>query len=477
MFVQQFFVKGLAHSSYLLGGTGSCAIVDPQRDVALYIEAAREMGMHITHILQTHLHADFISGHMDLAEMTGAEIVAPASANCSFAHRAVSEGDTFSIDRLSLSVLETPGHTPEHIAYVVTDRSRGSEPVSVFCGDTLFVGDVGRPDLFPGMAAALAGKLYDSLHGKLMKLPDHCEVLPAHGAGSLCGRAMGAKRTSTIGYERLHNQALLIADKEEFIHSLTHDMPGAPDHFARCSAINGAGPALVRTLPSVEPLSPEDFARLAAEPDVLALDVRLYEAFGAMHVPGSWSIDLTGNFATFAGWLLPPNRRILLTCETQAEAEHAALLLRRVGLDHTIGYLKGSMFAWAAEGRDLASVRQLSAPDLYRWASGDRRFQLLDVRAPSEFAAHHISGAVNIPVPDVRTRFAELDPSLPTVVVCNSGHRSTMACAILLQHGFGEVYNVAGGMTGAAALGRAAACPMCVAPHGPGVPANGGGTA
>lgn len=467
MFVQQFFTKGLAHSSYLLGGNGSCAIIDPQRDVGIYLDAADEMGMKITHIFQTHLHADFISGHMDLAAITGAKLVAPAAGRSAFDHIAVKEGDSLKLDRLVLSVLHTPGHTPEHVSYVVTDPSRGPEPVCVFCGDTLFVGDVGRPDLFPAMAQELAGMLYDSLHGKLLKLPDHCEVLPAHGAGSLCGRAMGAKRTSTIGYERRYNAALQIPDKAAFVHSLTHNMPGAPDHFARCSAVNGTGPALVSSLPPIEALPPTRFSEMAAESMTIVLDIRRYEAFGAMHVPGSWSIDLTGNFTTFAGWLLPPGKRILLVCETRTEAEQAALLLRRVGLDHTFGFLDGSMYAWAREGRPFHTVPQLSSEDLFVWVNGHRRFHLLDVRAPAEFAAHHIENAMNIPAPDTRTRHAELDPKLPTVVICNSGHRSTMACAILKQHGFAEVYNVAGGMLGAAAIGKASACSMCVGPHGP----------
>jgi glyoxylase-like metal-dependent hydrolase (beta-lactamase superfamily II) len=231
MFVQQFFVKGIAHSSYLLGGTTTCAIVDPRRDIGIYLDAAKEMGMKITHTSRTHLHADFISGHLDLAELQEAVIYAPKSAKCQFKHKAVAEGDTFKIENMHLRVLETPGHTPEHISYVVTDTSRGSEPVAVFCGDTLFVGDVGRPDLFPGIAEQLANKLYDSLHKKLMTLPDFCEVYPAHGAGSLCGRAMGAKRTSTIGYERKYNSALQISDREAFIKSLTTNMPAAPDHF------------------------------------------------------------------------------------------------------------------------------------------------------------------------------------------------------------------------------------------------------
>jgi len=201
MYIEQFYVPKIAHSSYLLGGKENCAVVDPRRDVHIYIEAANRMGFKITHILETHLHADFVSGHLDLAEKTGAKIYAPASANCQFKHQPIQEGDEFKVDDLSIWVIETPGHTPEHLSYIVVDKSRGKEPVAVFCGDTLFVGDVGRPDLFPGRAKELASQLFVSLK-KLKELPDFCEVLPAHGAGSLCGRAIGAKRTSTIGYEK-----------------------------------------------------------------------------------------------------------------------------------------------------------------------------------------------------------------------------------------------------------------------------------
>ena len=238
MYVQQFFVGGLAHLSYILAGGGSCAVIDPKRDVGDYIKAAKDMGLKITHIIETHLHADFISGHLDLKELTGAKIYAPKAGNCKFDHVPLQEGDAIEIEDMELKILETGGHTPEHVSYVVTDHSRGEEPVAVFCGDTLFVGDVGRPDLFPGQADELASRLYDNLHQKLLILPDFCEVYPAHGAGSLCGRAMGAKRSSTVGYERRYNSALQHKTKEAFIKSLLNGMPGVPDHFSRCSAIN-----------------------------------------------------------------------------------------------------------------------------------------------------------------------------------------------------------------------------------------------
>jgi len=467
MFIQQFFVPGLAHSSYLLGGAATCAIIDPRRDVGIYLDAAAAMGMKITHILQTHLHADFVSGHLDLAEATGAIIVAPKSGNCEFKHQPVAEGDSFRIDDLEIQVLETPGHTPEHITYVVIDHARGPEPAVIFCGDTLFVGDVGRPDLFPGMAVDLATKLYGSLHDKIMTLPPFCEVYPAHGAGSLCGRAMGAKRTSTVGYEKLYNGAVVIGDRQQFIESLTTDMPAAPDHFSRCSDINRRGPALVQSLPTPKPLAPSRFRELMGAEDVLVLDVRGYSAFGGQHVPGAYHIDLGGNFATFAGWVLPPDRKILLVVEKGADASDASVALRRVGLDQTIGYLEGGMFEWAKAGFATGHVPQLSAPELNRRVTTGDGLVLVDVRSAGEFGAAHVSGALHIPAPMLRTRHVELDPARDIALVCSTGHRSSLAASILKRHGFTRVWNVAGGMTGFNAAGFAPECPLCVVPHGP----------
>ena len=467
MFIQQFFVPGLAHSSYLLGGTETCAIIDPRRDVGIYLDAAADIGMKITHILQTHLHADFVSGHLDLAEATGAVIIAPKTGNCEFTHQSVAEGDSFLIDDLEIQVLETPGHTPEHVTYVVIDHARGGEPAVIFCGDTLFVGDVGRPDLFPGMALDLAAKLFGSLHDKLMALPPFCEVYPAHGAGSLCGRAMGAKRTSTLGYEKLYNSALAINDKQQFITSLTTDMPEAPDHFSRCSEINRRGPALVDALPAPRPLPPRQFREIMAGNGMLVLDVRDYSAFGGQHLPGSYHIDIAGNFATFAGWVLPPKQNILLVTDQADDAAQAALLLRRVGLDQVVGYLEGGVFEWAKAGFTTDHVPQLSAPELNRRVTTCDGLVLVDVRAAGEYEAAHVAGALHIPAPMMRTRHAELDPNRDIAVVCSTGHRSSLAASILKQHGFTQVWNVAGGMTGFNAAGFAPECPLCVVPHGP----------
>ena len=467
MIIQPFFTKGIAHSSYLLGGSNTCAIVDPRRDVDIYIDAAKSLGMRITHILETHLHADFVSGHVDLAKKTGGVIYAPKSGNCKFDHVGLSKGDELKIDDMVLCVLETPGHTPEHITYVVTDEARGTEPSCIFCGDTLFVGDVGRPDLFPGRAKELASDLYESLHSKLLTLPDFCEVYPAHGAGSLCGRAMGAKRSSTIGYEKLYNAALQVKDKDMFIESLTTKMPAAPDHFSRCSEINRKGPVLIENLPVLMPLDPLTFKKTADKKNTVVLDTRSYEAFGGQHVPGVYHIDFGGNFATFAGWVIPPDKDILLVSHSLEQAQEAVIWLRRVGLDDTIGFLDGKMHAWANEGLPTNHVCQLSAEELHTRITKGESVILVDVRARSEFEIYHIKGIINIPAPELRTRYKELDKKKQITLICRTGHRSSLAASLLKQQGFEDVSSVAGGMAGYSAAGYAPECPMCSIPHGP----------
>ncbi|MBN1479764.1 MBL fold metallo-hydrolase [candidate division KSB1 bacterium] len=467
MIIQQFFVKGISHSSYLLGGTKSCAIVDPQRDVQVYLDAAEALEMKITHILETHLHADFISGHMDLAKKTGAKIYAPKSAECRFDHIALAENDTINIEDMVLNVLQVPGHTPEHIAYVVTDTARSQEPAGLFCGDTLFVGDVGRPDLFPDLAHELAGKLYDSLHQKLLKLPDFCEVYPAHGAGSLCGRAMGAKRTSTIGYERRFNAALQIRDRDDFIQSLTQGMPQAPDHFSRCSDINRDGPTLVDNLPPLAALPAALFQDSIKDGNTIVLDVRNYDAYAGHHIPNSYHNDLNGNFATFAGWVLPFDRDILLVVDEVQQAHEATDWLRKVGLDRIIGYLDGGTVSWVKAGFTTKHIGLLSAEELHDTISGGDKIALVDVRAISEYENYHITGSINIPAPDLRVRYRELAPNMPIHLLCSTGNRSSLGASILEQKGFTSISNLAGGMTGYSAAGHAPVCRVCYMPHGP----------
>ncbi len=468
MLLKHYFLDKIAHSSYILAGKQTCAVIDPRRDVDLYINEARDLGVTITHILETHLHADFVSGHMDLAVKTKARIYAPRSGNCKFEHVPVSEGDAINIEDMRLDVLEIPGHTPEHVGYVVTDRSRGDSPIGAFVGDVLFVGDVGRPDLFPDIANDLAGKLFHSLHDKLLKLPDYCEVYPAHGAGSLCGRSIGAKWASTIGYERHYNPSLQIKDKTQFVRSLTSNMPPAPDHFGRCSDINRNGPALLSELPALEELKPTDFAQRMEEANSAVLDVRNYAAFAGFHIPGSWHLDLRGNFPTFAGWVMPTDQDILLVADSYQEAVTASLWARRVGVDRIVAYLSGGVTSWVNAGYQIDHVHLISAESLYgRITDNPQPLMLIDVRTPLEFADAHIEGAINIPAPALRTRYKELHQDKPAYVICSTGNRSSLAASILKQHGFKEVYNVAGGMTGYSAAGHIKQCNVCINPHGP----------
>jgi len=466
MFIRQFYVPGIAHTSYLVGAKDTCATVDPKRDVQDYLVAARGMGMSITHILETHLHADFVSGHLELQQATGAPIYAPKAGSCEFDHVAVAQGEGFDIGDMHLDVLDTPGHTPDCVCYVVTDKARGDQPVAVFTGDTLFVGDVGRPDLFPGRGEELASELYDNLREKVMKLPDFCEVYPAHGAGSLCGRAMSEKRWSTIGYERRFNQALQHETRETFIESLLNGMPTAPDHFSRCSEVNRKGPAPVNEMPEARRLSPQEMRSLIEQGNIV-LDTRRPAGFGGGHIPGSYNIIGAGNFPTFSGWLLPPDTPLLLVTETGADVASLVTQLRRVGLDDVGGYLEGGIQAWGSAGMPIESIPQMSVHELKRLCDSGERLTILDVRAESEWDAGHIEGATHMPFPDTRTRYTEIGENGTVALVCRTGARSSIAASILRQRDIENLAVVVGGMVAWAAAGYGPECATCTLLHGP----------
>jgi len=447
MLLKHYFVEKIAHSSYILAGNEICAVIDPRRDIDLYIDEARKMGLKITHILETHLHADFISGHIELSEKTGAIIYMPKAANALFSHTQVYEGYEFNIEDMKIKVIETPGHTPEHVSYILYDLSRGEEPIGVFTGDTLLVGDVGRPDLFPNRSEELANKLYNSLFNKLLKLPDYCEVYPAHGAGSLCGKSMAAKYTTTIGYEKRFNASLQIENIDEFIKTLTNDMPGVPDYFERSSQTNAIGAIPISKLPIMKTLEPLLFNEAYKDSDTLVLDVRSYESFGALHVPNAYNIDFSGNFPTFAGWVLPPYKNILLVAENYGIAAETSIWLKRVGIDNVIGYLHGGMHEWVVAGLPVNHVLQVS-PSEFEMMSKNEDTILVDGRDRTAYNEFHIVNSINIPSPELRVRFEELDKKKDIVIVCNSGVRSSLGTSILEQKGFKKLYNFSGGMKG-----------------------------
>jgi glyoxylase-like metal-dependent hydrolase (beta-lactamase superfamily II) len=444
---QQFYLGCLAHASYLIGSDGEAAVVDPRRDVEEYLDFAREHGLRIRYVIETHLHADFVSGHVELAARTGAEIVFGAKAGVTFAHRAVRDGDEIRVGRVLLRMLETPGHTPESISVVAVDTADGDEPRLVFTGDTLFIGDVGRPDLVAARGVSpeeMAGMLYDSLHQKLLALPDSVEVYPAHGAGSLCGRNISKDTSSTIGEQRRLNYALQPMSRDAFVRIMTADLPEVPAYFPVDVAINREGAPPVADRPQPAGLSPESFANAAGQ-GATVLDLRGNAAFGTGHVPGSLNVALAGQFAAWAGALVPPERPILLVGEDAASADEAATRLARVGLDRVVGHLDGGVSAWHAAGRPLETTPQITVDELQSQVREIPALQVVDVRRPVEFQAGHVPRAINRPLDRLQRDLSGLDPSRPTAVICAGGYRSAAAASLLQRLGFTDLRNVVGG--------------------------------
>lgn len=444
MYFEQFYLGCLAHASYMLASEGEAVVVDPQRDVELYLKAATEHGVTIRHIFESHLHADFVSGHKELAARTGAKIYMGARAGATFPHIPVKDGFRLKFGRASIGVLETPGHTPESICLVVTDEEKSSTPWAVLTGDTLFIGDVGRPDLSPTHTPAqLAGMLHDSLHGKLLRLADSVLVYPAHGAGSLCGKNMRAERSSTIGTERLTNYALQIKSREDFVAQLTSNLPARPEYFARDAEINRTGAAALSELPPLRAITPGELHRMLEDGEV-ALDVRPGEEFAAGHVPGSVNIALSGQFASWAGTVLGLTAHPVLIAASEEQLEEARLRLTRVGIEVLDGYLQGGVAAWKAAGFPVGVMAQITVNELdAQLQAGD--VQVLDVRRAPEWDAAHISGATWWPLDNFKVSPPEMDHDAPIAVHCKGGYRSMIACSLLQRAGFRHVTNVVGG--------------------------------
>jgi glyoxylase-like metal-dependent hydrolase (beta-lactamase superfamily II)/rhodanese-related sulfurtransferase len=455
MYFKQFYLGCLAQASYMIGSDGEAAVVDPRRDVEEYLAEAEAHGLRIRYVVETHLHADFVSGHRELADRTGAEIVFGARAAATFPHRAVKDGDELSVGHATLHFLETPGHTPESLSIVVKDADAPGDPGLVLTGDTLFIGDVGRPDLAGSSgwsAEQMAGMLYDSLHEKLLKLPDATAVYPAHGAGSLCGRNISQETSSTIGHERRTNYALQPMPRPDFVALATADLPEVPRYFAKDVAINreGAPPLAGRPLPrALSPAEVDALARAGAQ----VIDVRSAAAFGAGHLPGSWSLGLGGQFASWAGSLLDPQREIVVVAEDAASVAEAEVRLARVGLESVTGYLAGGTLAWFEAGRPLATLAQWPVDELRAQLQAGA-LQVLDVRRPGEYAGGHVPGARSIPLDRLREGEAALDRQRPLAIVCASGYRSSVAGSLLQSLGFtGPLYNVVGGTSAWVAAG------------------------
>ncbi|MBX5492440.1 MAG: MBL fold metallo-hydrolase [Chloroflexi bacterium] len=450
MYLEQFFVEGLGHASYLVAAdtTKEALVVDPRRDIQVYVEAIHRLGFELRYVLETHNHNDFLSGARHLADCLGAEHVASAEAGLQFPYRAVREGDELPLGELRIRVLRTPGHTPEHLSYVVIDTGRTEAPFLVFSGGDLLVGAVGRPDLLGHeLGEQLAPQLYDSLHQKLLPLGDHVIVLPTHSSGSLCGRGIAGTRFTTIGYERLANPALRQPSREAFVQFVLQGNPGIPTYYARMRPTNQRGPAPFRA-PEPRPV-PALAAQHLAGHGAIVVDTRSSVAFGGAHVPGAINIGLGPMFATWVGWLLPADVPLLFVLDRDADWELVTTALLRIGYERFAGYLQFGMASWVEHGLPVERVEQLSVHELRQRLLADPAVQVLDVRMASEWTEGHIERAVHLPLGELPQRLAALplDRARPVAVVCGSGYRSSIATSLLKERGFASVWNVLGGMT------------------------------
>jgi hydroxyacylglutathione hydrolase len=455
MILKQFYLNCLAHASYLIGDeeTHTAAVVDPQRDVDQYVAFAEEHGLRIGHVFLTHFHADFIAGHLELRDRTGATIYLGAAAKAEYQFIPLAGGDVVEFGRVRLTALETPGHTAESISILVHDLDRSAvEPYAVLTGDTLFVGDVGRPDLRVALgwsATDLGGLLYESLWTKLLALPDTSLVYPAHGAGSLCGKALSKETFSTIGEQRSSNYALQPMSKAAFVELVTADQPDAPPYFTYDAVLNSKErPTLDETLArEVNPMTVDHLLALRSV-GAQILDVRDPAEFASAHLVGSINVGLGGQFATWAGTILSRENPIIIIADPGREHE-AATRLGRIGFDHVVGYLQNGLESLKSRPDLTTHTERVSAQvaaERAGAASGDEPPLVLDVRTPSERAQKRISGSVGLPLNHLGERLSEVPTDRPLLVHCAGGYRSSIAASLLQHHGYTDVREIAGGL-------------------------------
>ncbi len=445
MYFRQLVKEDLGCASYIVGCTnaGVCAVIDPRLDMADEIlELAAAKGMRVAAVIETHNHADHISGHGEIARRTGATIYVHELAGAEYPHKDLKDGDVLEFGVAKLRVIHTPGHRPEHIALAISDTSRSDDPWLVLTGDSLFIGDVARPDLAVRGEEG-AAELYESIFDRLLKLEDGVEVYPAHVAGSLCGRGMNPKTSSTIGFERKHNPVLAARSREAFIVDMNENLPQRPPNMASIVERNRTDyrhhPAPLAPL-ALEPLA---FKR-EMESGALVLDTRSPGQFGEGHIPGALSVYLHGSaFATRAGFVAPADSRLLLVVKNERDLRDAVSQLAVVGFDQVVGYLDGGMEAWRDADFPVQQLRQLAVDELHALRHS---LHVLDVRDQDEWDEGHIKGAMHIPYYFLEQHMQELDASYPLAVLCASGQRSTIAASILQRHSFSEVFNVVGGM-------------------------------
>lgn len=448
MELRQFVIEGLGHISALVIDDAArvAAVVDPRRDVDLYLDEARTRGLRVSHVVETHLHNDYVSGARELAAATGAEHVHAAGAELRHEHRAVRGDETFDLGSLRFRVLETPGHTPEHLSYSVSDLSRAAEPQLLFTGGSLLVGAVGRTDLLgAGHAEAYARQMHASLHDRLLPHEDSVMVLPTHGGGSLCSKDIATTPWSTLGFERRHDPLLAIDEVEAFVRALLADQPAFPRYFARMRPTNQAGPAPLAGVPGPRPLG-VDAARALLAGDGLIIDARSPAAYAAGHVPGSLSIPAGSSFGTWLGWVVPHDRPLVLLLDSADDWDRQIRQALRIGHENLVGYLAGGLAAWRATGGPVEAGASISVEELRALLGREPEMLVIDVRQASEFETGHVPGARHLHAGDLPERLAELPRDRPIAAICASGYRSSVAAGLLRQAGFSDVSAVRGGL-------------------------------
>lgn len=440
MFEKRYFVPGLAHASYMFGGGGEAVVVDPKRDVDDYIEDANKHGLKIVAVLNSHPHADFASGFLELASRTGARIYTSHLAPVTYEHVAARHRDSLRVGNLEVEILETPGHSPDSLSFLVKENGQA---YCIYTGDLLFVGDVGRPDLRDASedASSLAEKLYDSLFNLVFALPDNVKVYPAHGAGSLCGRAISSNPFSLIGQERLYNWAAQLKNREEFVKQMTTNLPDRPAYFSYDVELNLRGSPPLNELPPVRALSEQEL-KTASSPGATVIDTRPAPFFGAGHFPASLNVGLnSAMFSTWIGFMVPGGKPVALVVGSADAVPKARLELARIGFDNVIGYIEADQLA------ETRQTSQISVCDLKASLKSATAPMVLDVRTPAEWSANHIDGALHIPLPKLPAKAPALPKDQLMAVICGSGYRSSIATSFLERQGFSHLQNVMGGMT------------------------------
>lgn len=444
--LEQINVEGLAQLSYLVGDdkAGVAAIIDPRRDVDVYLQRAGEIGVRLIASIETHIHADFVSGSHELKARMGVPIYGGKTEDYQFDVHQLQEGDEIKIGSVTLRALHTPGHTPEHVSLLIYDSKQGEEPFGLFTGDTLFNLDVGRPDLLGGgTEKKLAAQLYHTLFDKMLPLGDRIEIYPCHGAGSACGKSIGDRRQSTIGNERIFNPALKERSETEFVEWIMSEMPEPPRHYARLKQVNAKGAPVVGCPPTLQPLTPSEFQQKMQDENTVVIDARSILAFGGGHIPGAINIALRPEFPNWVGWMIDPEKSILVIVESERDVKFVTDQLFRIGYDNLAGYLHDGMTSWQNAGLPLSRVEEWTVHELNQHRQ-DPSVTVLDVRGDDEYKNGFVPGAKHLFVAHLEEHLDQLDRNKTIATYCGSGYRASIAASILKKHGFEQVVNIPG---------------------------------